>query len=275
MSSRDSGRWSRDQRRFLLRIADHVALAISSSLQFEQLEEAFRLRDEGVRAIAHEVRTPLTAIKGFAQLAVRQLDREGYKEEELRDSLQEVNIAAERLTKLAVHMLSASSIEQSLSRIQKEECTIGAFLRDAIREFTQQELNTRVRLQRVPRVKVQCDPQLIRQVVWNLLSNAVRHSPPGGEVVVKVGKEQGQATICVSDSGPGVPPREQQRLFEKFYRGRNGDNYRGHQGLGLGLYLAQQVIEAHSGKIWYQPAEPKGATFCFSLPLDGGRKSDR
>ncbi len=275
VSSRDSVRWSRDQRRFLRRIADQVALAIASSLQYEQLEQAFRLRDEGVRTIAHEVRTPLTAIKGFAQLAVRQLDRDGFKEEELRDSLQEINTAAERLTKLASHMLTASSIEQSLSRIQKEECTLGSFLRDAIREFTQQELSARVRLQRVPRVKLQCDPQFIRQVIWNLLSNAVRHSPLGGEVVVRVCKEHGQATICVSDSGPGVPLREQKRLFEKFYRGRNGDNDREHKGLGLGLYLAQQVIGAHNGRIWYQPAEPQGATFCFSLPLDERHKSDR
>jgi two-component system CheB/CheR fusion protein len=208
-------------------------------------------------------------------LAVRQLDLDSFKKEELRDSLSEINIAAERLTKLAAHMLSASSIEQSLGRIQREECSLGSFLRDAIREFTQQELSARVRLQRVPRVKLQCDPQFIRQVVWNFLSNAVRHSPPGGQVVVRVSREHRQVTICVSDSGSGVPPREQKRLFEKFYRGRNGDNYREHQGLGLGLYLAQQVIEAHNGKIWYQPTEPQGATFCFSLPLDGRHKNDR
>ena len=271
VSSRHSGGWSREQRRFLARIADQVAMAVASALQYEQLEQAFRSRDEGVRTIAHEIRTPLTAIKGFAQIAARQLEGDNIKREQLQDSLEEINRAAERLTKFAAHMMSASSIEDSLNRIQKEECQLGPLLRDAIREFTSQELTAKVRLQRVPRLKMQCDPQLMRQVLWNLLSNAVRHSPPGGAVVVSARKEEGQAKICVSDSGPGVPPRERKRLFEKFHRGRNGSD-RDHQGLGLGLYLAQQVMEAHDGKIWYQPAEPQGATFCFSLPVDGRRK---
>lgn len=275
VSSRHSGRWSREQRRFLARIADQAAMAVASALQYEQLEQAFRSRDEGVRTIAHEIRTPLTAIKGFAQIAARQLERDDFEREQLQDSLQEINRAAERLTNFAAHMISASSIEDSLNRIQKEECELGPFLRDATREFTSQELTAKVRLQRVPRMKLQCDPQLMRQVLWNLLSNAVRHSPPGGEVVVSATEEEGQGRICVSDSGPGVSPRKRRRLFEKFYRGRNGDNDREHKGLGLGLYLAQQVIEAHDGKIWYQPAEPKGATFCFSLPLDGRRKNER
>jgi len=272
VSSRHAGSWSREQRRFLSRIADQAAMAVASALQYEQLELAFRSRDEGVRTIAHEIRTPLTAIKGFAQIAARQLEREDFKREQLKDSLEEIDRAAERLTNFAAQMLSASSIEDSLSRMKKEECQLGPFLRDAIREFTSQELSAEVRLQRVPRMKLPCDPQLIRQVLWNLLNNAVRHSPVGGEVVVSASKDEGHATICVSDSGPGVQPRERKRLFEKFYRGRKGDSDRDHRGLGLGLYLAQQVMEAHNGKIWYQPAEPQGATFCFSLPLNGRRK---
>jgi PAS domain S-box-containing protein len=275
VSSQRSGSWSRDQRRFLVRIADQAAMAVASALQYEQLEQAFRSRDEGVRTIAHEIRTPLTAIKGFAQIATSQLERDDVNREQLKDSLEEINGAAERLAKFASHMMSASSIEDGLNRIQKEECQLGPFLRDAIREFTTQELTTKVLLRRVPRLKLQCDPQLMRQVLWNLLSNAVRHSPPGGEVVVSARQEEGHAKIYVSDSGPGVPPRERKRLFEKFHRGRNGDSNRDHEGLGLGLYLAQQVMEAHDGRIWYEPAEPQGATFCFSLPLDGRCKNGR
>jgi signal transduction histidine kinase len=275
VSSQRSGSWSRDQRRFLVRIADQAAMAVASALQYEQLEQAFRSRDEGVRTIAHEIRTPLTAIKGFAQIATSQLERDDVNREQLKDSLEEINGAAERLAKFASHMMSASSIEDGLNRIQKEECQLGPFLRDAIREFTTQELTTKVLLRRVPRLKLQCDPQLMRQVLWNLLSNAVRHSPPGGEVVVSARQEEGHAKIYVSDSGPGVPLRGRARLFEKFYRGRNRDSERDHQGLGLGLYLAQQVMEAHDGRIWYESAEPQGATFCFSLPLDGRCKNGR
>lgn len=266
VSSKSAGGWTPERRSFLLRIADQVSLPIANALQYEQLQEAYRLRDEGVRAISHEIRTPLTSIKGFAQLAVRQLARGGVSEEQLRDSLNEINEAAERLTNLAQHMLSASSLEEGLSRIHTESCTLSGVIRDAVREFKRQELPVRVRVQRAAAAKVQCDPTLIRQVIWNLLSNAVKYSPQGGEVVIAATASGGQARVCVTDSGPGVPPREQKRLFEKFHRGA-GSSAPGRSGLGLGLYVAQQVMEAHQQKIWYEPAEPHGARFCFSLSL--------
>ena len=145
-------------------------------------------------------------------------------------------------------------------------------MRDAVNEFSNQDPSANIRLTRVPQAKLPCDPQLIRQVLWNLLNNAVRHSPPGAEIVVQSERAEGSVVICVRDSGDGVPAREQKRLFDKFFRG-SGPSRDRKPGLGLGLYLARQVIEAHGGKIWYEAGEPKGARFCFSLPTDGSRQA--
>ena len=104
--------WTREQRRFLARIGDQIALAVATALQHAEVERAFRARDEGVRATAHEIRTPLTAIKGFAQIAIRKVERGDADRAMVLDSLQEIDSATDRLTDLASRMLTAASIEE-------------------------------------------------------------------------------------------------------------------------------------------------------------------
>ncbi len=264
---RAGNRWAVDERRFMRRLADHVAVAISNALAFEELATAFKVRDEGVRAVSHEIKTPLTSLKGFAQLGLRHLERDPPQLSRAIDALQEIDTASDRLTRLANQMLQTSSIEAALSKLRKQRLSFGPFLRDAVSEFMSEDHPCPVQIGRPTRVWLRFDPQLIRQVLWNLLGNAVKHSPPGEPVSVLAVLESEQVLVSVIDQGSGVPKRERPRLFDKFYRGGSGSS----RGLGLGLYLAKQIIEAHGGTIWYQPTDPRGATFCFSLPISGGR----
>ncbi len=254
--------WGPEDRTFLRRIAGHIALAVSNAQAYQSIEDAYRRRDEGVRALSHEIRTPLTALKGFSQLALRQVERGSLDEARLKDSLQEISAASDRLVRVAEQMLTASTVESGITHMNKETVPLGRFLRRAIAEFTAEQRPCPVKLHPVPRVSLRIDVQLIRQVIWNLLANAMKFSPPGQPVFVSAARQGNQAVVSVSDSGPGVPEEDQESLFEKFQTG----SANGEKGLGLGLYLARQVVEAHGGTIWYEPDQRQGARFSFTLP---------
>jgi PAS domain S-box-containing protein len=261
IASRSRAPWTPEDRAFLRRIADHIALAVSNAQAYQAIEEAYKRRDEGVRALSHEIRTPLTALKGFSQLALRHVERGAVDPERLKDSLEEIASASERLVRVAEQMLSASSVESGLTRMRKERVPLGKLLRRAVAEFTAEQRPCPVILEPVPRAVLYVDQQLVRQVVWNLLSNAMKYSPPGEPIIVRASKKDDTATILVIDRGPGVPLADVESLFEKFQTGSDGG-----VGLGLGLYLARQVVEAHTGKLFYQPGDGGGAVFSFTLP---------
>jgi PAS domain S-box-containing protein len=263
IASRSGRSWSAEDRAFLRRVADHIALSVGNALAYQAIEEAFTRRDEGVRALAHEIRTPLTAIKGFSQLALRQVERGDMDTDRLRDSMEEIAGASERLVRVAEDMLSASTVESGITRLRKERVSLGTFLRDAVQEFTADERPCPVERKKAPRAYVDIDAQLIRQVLWNLLGNAMKYSPPGEPVVVEAQRNGRTVTISVTDRGPGVLPKDMEHLFEKFNTGSANKE----QGLGLGLYVARQVVEAHGGKIWCEEASGGGASFRFTLPV--------
>jgi PAS domain S-box-containing protein len=263
IAGRTGRTWSAEDRAFLRRIADHIALAVSNAQAYQSIEEAYKRRDEGVRALAHEIRTPLTAIKGFSQIALRQVERGATDMERLQDSMQEIASASDRLVRVAEDMLSASSVESGITRLRKERVSLGTFLRDALIEFTAEDRPCPVQRARSPRAYLEIDAQLIRQVLWNLLSNAMKHSPRGEPIRVEAERDRSTVIISVIDRGPGVPEADREHLFEKFYTGSENDN----KGLGLGLYVARQVVQAHGGRIWCESAEGGGASFRFSLPI--------
>jgi PAS domain S-box-containing protein len=262
VASRSGTKWSQQDRKFIRRLADHIALAVSNAQAYQSIEEAYKRRDEGVRALSHEIRTPLTALKGFSQLALRHLERGSADPERLKDSLEEIAAASDRLVRVAEQMLSASTVESGIARMHKERVTLGSFLRQAILEFNVDERPCPVRLAPAPRALLYIDPQLIRQVLWNLLGNAMKYNPPGEPILVQATRAENLAKITVIDKGPGVPQADVARLFEKFHKGTDSQG-----GLGLGLFLAREVVEAHGGAMSYQPEEGGGSRFSFTLPI--------
>ena len=113
---------------------------------------------------------------------------------------------------------------------------------------------------------MEVDPQRIRQVLLNLLSNAERHTPEGGRIAVRAERWDGEAHVSVSDTGPGIPPDDLPYVFERFWRG-DKSRTRASGGTGLGLAIAKQLVEAHGGRIWAESPPGQGATFAFALPL--------
>ena len=252
-------------------LAERAALAIENAkLYTEQVEarrkveDLSRLKDEFLSIASHELRTPVTSIKGYTQLAktlIRERDLDT-SEEYLDIALDQID----RMSRLILELLDVSRIETGRLEIRHEPIDWSAFVRDLVHRHHTAVSDRRFHLN-VPnsRLFVGGDRDRLEQVLGNLLENAVKYSPEGSEIFVNVEERGDQIITSVSDRGIGIPTDELAQVFERFHRGRqvSSTNY---GGLGLGLYITRQIIERHGGTIWVESKEGSGTTFYFSLP---------
>jgi signal transduction histidine kinase len=224
-----------------------------------------QMRSDFVATVSHELRTPLAAIYGAA-LTVRRTELE--LDEATRDHLLDV-IADEsdRLASIVEDLLLASHLDSGRLKLTVEACDPRP-LALAVLEAADTHLPANVTLvldaaAELPPVRV--DPQQLRQVLGNLVDNAVKYSPEGGEVRVRVEGAGASVRFSVSDSGLGIPAGEQRRIFEKFYR-LDPNMTRGIGGTGLGLYISRELVRRFDGRIWVESREGEGSTFHVELP---------
>lgn len=227
-----------------------------------RLEKA---KSEYVSMVAHEIRTPLTSIQGFSEMAASQDTTPEKKHEYYRIILQE----SERLSRLVTNLLSLSRIEAGLE-LNRESVDLPELIAGELEFFRSQteihQLEYRGSREIPP---VYADPERLRQVIQNLLSNAIKYSPEGGRVEVRTGLEGKYVTISVQDEGIGIPPEELPRIFERFSRVERAEAT-GISGTGLGLTIVKHMVELHGGKVTARSEPGKGSTFTVYLPLRGG-----
>jgi PAS domain S-box-containing protein len=235
---------------------------------FRDLTEERRLetmRQDLVATVSHELRTPLAAIYGAA-LTLRREDVE--LETEMRDTLLRV-IAEEaaRLGEIVNDLLLASQLDSGKLRVQIEPCDPLEIVRSEL-EAARAHAPDTVELaldspERLP--VVSADPSQLRQVVANLIDNAIKYSPSGGPVTVSLSPDNGSVRLSVSDSGIGIPPDERRRIFEKFYR-LDPEMTGGIGGTGLGLYICRELVRRIDGRIWVEGNGGRGSTFVVEIP---------
>ncbi|MEA2488756.1 MAG: hypothetical protein QOH21_548, partial [Acidobacteriota bacterium] len=213
---------------------------------------------------SHELRTPVTSIKGYTQLA-KMLIKEG----DLNTSEEYLDIALDqidRMSRLILELLDVSRIETGRLEIRREPIAWAQFVRDVVHRHHTAVSDRRFHMQLPDESKfITGDRDRLEQVLGNLLENAVKYSPEGSDIMVGV-EDRGDAYVTsVCDRGIGIPADELAQVFERFHRGRHvsSTNY---GGLGLGLYITKQIIERHGGTIWVESKEGAGTTFYFSLP---------
>jgi two-component system sensor histidine kinase KdpD len=253
-------------------IAGLVALALERArfLQEVSRTEALRQSDELKAAIlasvSHDLRTPLTAIRTAVDSLLQEdieWDRSAVREFHLI-----ISEEVERLTRLVRNLLEMARIEAGELQIAKRWESVSEIVYDVLDRCSTSIRNHQIDVQidrQTPPVKV--DSRLIGQALSNLISKAAMYSPSGSAITVHAGFENGELKLSVSDQGPGITPDEQDRVFEKFYRGaRVSETHR--EGTGMGLAITRGIVEALGGKIWIESAPGRGATFTFSIPAE-------
>jgi signal transduction histidine kinase len=232
-------------------------------------------RIEFISLAAHELRSPLTSVKGYAQLLLRAARRApGFSESQLR-ALQSIEQQASRMSDMVAELLDAARIERGTFELQPRPVDLAGLARRAV-EQRRPSLERHDLLLETDAVALvgRWDPQRLEQVIRDLIDNAIRFSPDGGAVTVRVSHAEHLARLCVSDQGIGIPADERERIFEAFYRGAIAQK-RNLSGLGLGLFVSRAIIQRLGGRLWLdlsaesEAAHP-GSQFCMELPLAGG-----
>jgi signal transduction histidine kinase len=209
--------------------------------------------------VSHELRTPLTVLKG--NLEVLLMDAE--LEPELRGQCQMMSAEVSRLIRLTSNLLYIASA-QAGREPERRPVELDVVCLEVVRQTRDLRPDVTLGLKHEDQVTVQGDRDQIRQMVLNLVENAVKYTPSGGEVALSLRKDDSHAEIAVSDTGPGIPPDILPHIFERFYRG----NHRSMMGgTGLGLAIADRIARSHGGSIEVESKENRGSTFTVNLPL--------
>ena len=254
----------------LLALAGQVTIAVENLRLHDQikkanelLQEYDRLKSEFVGIVAHDFRKPLMAIRGFAELV---LEEPELPLESRQEFMRTVINESEHLALLANDTLLITQIETGQFSFNFSEIDIGPFILDAV----PLGLSDHSVLMDVPPgfPKIWADPERLRQLLTNLVTNAVKYSPEGGSIIVRCRERGGQHVgIEVVDHGLGIPTEQIGRLFQKFARVRS-DEHMKISGSGLGLYICRLIVEGHGGQIWVESEFGRGSTFGIVLPVD-------
>jgi len=232
------------------------------------LEE--QLKTDFITLSSHQLRTPLSAVKWFTEILLKQ--KSGKLNKKQQDYLSEIHRSNERAIALVNDLLQVSKVESGKLHLDLVKVDLAALLEEVINANALSLQNKKVTYHYeivdgpLPPVKV--DKTKIKRVFQNLFSNAIGYTPKGGRIDVVLKKAPKDIICSISDSGMGIPSSQQDDIFSKFFRGSNAVKTQP-DGTGLGLFIAKSLVEAHGGKIWFESEEGKGAVFYFSLPIKG------
>lgn len=272
--------WNEDDVDLLVAVATHVGATLENARLITELREANRLKDEFLATLSHELRTPLTAITGWVEILGE--SRELHKDADLADGINAIRASATSLTQLISDMLDLSRIQRGVLRLERKSLDVNQVVTDAARNVRQAALARRIEL----RLDLQdslpaiiADTQRVQQVLWNLLTNAIKFTSQGGAVVARTRLvdemlesvaepgDEGRVRwiqIEIEDSGEGIPAEFMPYIWDRF-RQADGSATRRHGGLGIGLSLVKELVEAHGGQV-SAASERGGSRFTVRLP---------
>jgi PAS domain S-box-containing protein len=246
-----------------------LANIIANVVDITRFREAEELKSTFVSVVSHELKTPVALIKGYANTLAR--EDAHWDAETLREGLQVIGEESDRLNGLINNLLDASRIQAGGFKLERGDVVLTKLAASVVESFRTQTEKHRFVLDFPSDFPcVSGDEERLRQVLNNLVSNAIKYAPEGGEIRVGGWGDAGQVTLYVADQGIGIPLAEQGKLFQRFYR-VDSSLRRSTQGAGLGLYLCRSIVEAHGGRIWLSSEPGKGTTVFFTLPVEEER----
>lgn len=233
---------------------------------FEKLAEVSRMKSEFIDVVSHQLRSPLTNLKWAADLLISgETDK---KETEYFQILKENSL---RMEELVSDLITVSRLETTTLALQKEETSLENLIEETIFKFKPFAKSSNIEIEFKPQKdlpKILADVSQIKQVLENLLDNAIRYTKEKGRIELKLEKKEKNLYFEIKDQGVGIPPEDQKYIFQKFFRSKNVLREKT-RGSGLGLYIAKSIIERSGGKIGFKSQEGIGSTFWFTLPIKG------
>ena len=239
-----------------------IGLAITMQ-DITYLKQVDRLKNEFVNTVSHDLRSPLTAILGYVDL----LERVGSVNDQQREFISRVQVSVESITKLVNDLLELGRIEAGFDS-QNEIVPLDSVLRYSLEtvggQISEKRLNLDLEIPMdIPAIRG--NPIRLRQMLDNLVGNAIKYTPEDGSITVEMESQSDQVIFRITDTGPGIPPADQPHIFEKFYRASNVP--KGVGGSGLGLAIVKSIVDSHQGRIWVESLLGRGTTLTVVLPL--------
>ena len=225
---------------------------------------AEKRKDEFISMTSHELKTPVTSLKGFVNVLQRRLLKQG--DEQTLHYLSRMDFQLNKLTKLISELLDMSRIQSGKLELQIEVFDLDAFIYETVENLQLATLTHRIVVEGRADAQIEGDKDRLGQALINLLTNAVKYSPQADKVIVHISKDAEQVIIGVQDFGIGIAEAHHQRIFEQFYQVTDPEE-KTYPGLGIGLHISQGIVERHGGRIWVESIKGEGTTFFVSLPL--------
>ena len=227
-----------------------------------RLDEAFTTQRQFMEDISHELKTPLSVLKGELEVTLKRIRSTQEYETALHSSLEEVN----HLAGIVENLLTLARFDAKTTTLQAQPLDLNLLIKDAVEAIQVLAVQKEITLQfnSAHTVDILADKNQLKRLILNILDNAIKYTPPGGKISIDLRQQKDSADIDITDTGIGIPEGELPHIFDRFYR---VDKSRSSVGFGLGLSIAQSIAMAHGGKIYAKANVPQGTIFTISLPI--------
>ena len=246
-------------------VDDEIVKWFGTNTDIDDQKQLQRQKDDFLGIASHELKTPVTSIKAYAQVLGAMLTKEG--ETKKADMVLRMDAQVNRLTNLIGDLLDVTKINSGRLQFNKTWFDFNQAVKETIEDL-QHTTNKHILVEDFSYTgKIYSDKDRISQVITNLITNAIKYSPHSEQIIISTKLENNEVVVCVQDFGIGIPDDKADKVFEQFYR-VSGNKQHTFPGLGLGLYISSEIVKREGGRMWVNSVEGKGSTFCFALPAD-------
>ncbi|MEK7571454.1 MAG: ATP-binding protein, partial [Patescibacteria group bacterium] len=260
-----------DKKRLFLRVNaspikkdEEIIAAVSTFYDVTHEKELEQRKDDFVNMASHELKTPITSMKLYIDLLLKRVQH--YEDQRALKAVRSIKLQTEKLQELVSDLLDVSRLQTGKLQFTKEPFSLTELLEETIEMLQETTKDHEIILQQAKDLTVIGDRFRIYQVVSNLVTNAIKYSSSGKEIIVRVEKEGEKAIVHIQDNGIGIPKEQRRKIFERLYQVTDPKE-KTFPGIGMGLYIAKEIIKRHKGRIWVESEKGKGSKFSFTLPL--------